>query len=46
MNLQSIILLGVVLAVFGLVLYRYVKRQKKSHGCNCGCGCHGCDECK
>ena len=46
MNIQSYILLALVLAVFCLVGYRYLKRQKKSRGCgSCNCGCEGCDEC-
>lgn len=46
MNLQSIILLSIVLALFLFVGYRYIRQRKKSRsckGCNCGQGdCDGC----
>ncbi|MBP5514669.1 MAG: FeoB-associated Cys-rich membrane protein [Bacteroidaceae bacterium] len=46
MNVQSIILLIIIMAVFLLVGYRYVRRQKRSRGCgSCNCGCDGCDTC-
>lgn len=38
MNIQSIILLTVILVVAAVVLYRYIKRPKG----NC-CGCEGCN---
>ena len=44
MNLQSILLLALVLGLFLIVGYRYVVRQKKSRSCgSCNCGCSGCD---
>ena len=50
MNIQSIILLAVVLAAFLLVGYRYVRRQRRNPGCgSCNCGCNrgnGCEKCE
>ncbi|MBQ8969614.1 MAG: FeoB-associated Cys-rich membrane protein [Bacteroidaceae bacterium] len=43
MNLQSIILLAIVLGLFLVVGYRYMRRQKR--GRSCGCNCGGCDAC-
>ena len=45
MNIQSIILLGIIIAVAAIVGYRYIRRQKRTGGCgscNCGCGCVEC----
>lgn len=46
MNLQSIILLTIVLGAFAIVGYRYIRRQKKSGGCgSCNCDCSDCSTC-
>ena len=45
MNIQSIILLTIILLAFAVVGYRYVRRQKNSHSCGCNCGCEGCSGC-
>ncbi|MCF0199355.1 MAG: FeoB-associated Cys-rich membrane protein [Bacteroidaceae bacterium] len=44
MNLQSLLLLVVLLAVAGWVLLRYVRRRQKTGGCGpcCGCAEQGC----
>ncbi|MBP1531115.1 MAG: FeoB-associated Cys-rich membrane protein [Bacteroidaceae bacterium] len=47
MNIQSILLLAIVVAAFLIVGYRYVKRQKNSRGCGgCNCGCGGENDCE
>ena len=45
MNIQSLLLLLSILAVFGIVLIRYVRRQRRHPGCGCGynCSCNACD---
>ncbi|MDE6634598.1 MAG: FeoB-associated Cys-rich membrane protein [Bacteroidaceae bacterium] len=46
MNLQSIILLSIVLALFLLVGYRYIRKQKKGRSCKeCNCGQGNCGGC-
>lgn len=44
MNLQSILLLSVILVVFCIVGYRYIRRQRKSGGCG-SCNNCACDDC-
>ncbi|MCR4920279.1 MAG: hypothetical protein K5945_01030 [Bacteroidaceae bacterium] len=45
MNLQSLLLLALIVVVAGLVLIHYVKSQKRTGGCgSCRCGsCPHCD---
>ena len=45
MNLQSIILLSIIIVVFAVVLFRYVKRQRKSRGCGSCNSCNTCSTC-
>ncbi len=43
MNVQSIILLAVVVAAFGFAVYRFVRKQRRSGGCDsCNCNCDNC----
>ena len=44
MNVQSILLLALIVAVAGVVLVRYVKRQKRTGGC-ASCQGDGCPHC-
>ncbi len=46
MNIQSIVLLALVVAAFASVLYHFIRKQSGGGGgCGCGsCNC-GCDHC-
>ena len=47
MNLQSIILLSVILLVAAIVAYRYIRRQKRNGCCgSCNCNCNCSNMCK
>ncbi len=47
MNLQSIILLSIILLVAAIVAYRYIRRQKRNGGCgSCNCSCNCNNMCK
>ena len=41
MNLQSLLLLALIVAVAGLVLVHYVKSQRRTGGCG-SCHCESC----
>ncbi|MBR4758171.1 MAG: hypothetical protein IK084_05110 [Bacteroidaceae bacterium] len=44
MNLQSILLLTVILLVAYIVGYRYYRRQRRTGGCgSCNCQCDSCE---
>ncbi len=46
MNIQSIILLTIVLATFGIVLFRYIRRQQRHPNCSsCNCCSDDCSSC-
>ena len=45
MNLQSIILLSVIIVVAAIVAYRYIRRQKRN-GCCGSCNCNCSNTCK
>lgn len=43
MNIQSILLLSLVVIAFAVVGYRYVRRQRRNPGCDsCNCDCDHC----
>lgn len=41
MNWQSWVILGVIAAVFAVIVVREIRNRKKGKG-GCSCGCGGC----
>lgn len=39
MNFDTLIVIGIVAAAIGYIVYRYTFKKKGG----CGCGCSGCD---
>lgn len=44
MNLPTILIAAVILAVFVAIVAGEIKKRKRGGGCGCGCGC-GCSGC-